>query len=114
MSVARSKSYIKGRALEYKVRRELEKLGFRVIRSAGSHTPVDILAFKHGKLIAIQCKMKRHTQRDVNELIAWSKDMNASPVIISKKRGRYVAYIYKDDGSFKEESIASFFSYIII
>jgi hypothetical protein len=38
--------YIKGRRLEYKVKKELEKNGYIVIRSAGSHSPFDLVALK--------------------------------------------------------------------
>ena len=36
--------YVKGRALEYKLRKELEGLGFTCVRAAGSHSPWDLVA----------------------------------------------------------------------
>lgn len=48
--------YKKGRRFEWAVRDELEEAGYQVIRSAGSKTKVDIVAWKMGELLFIQCK----------------------------------------------------------
>ncbi|MEM1690091.1 MAG: hypothetical protein QW794_06770 [Thermosphaera sp.] len=56
-------NYQRGRAFEYKVKTELERLGFFVIRCAGSK-PCDLVAFKEGKPpIFIECKTSRGTLR---------------------------------------------------
>ncbi|MDD5406993.1 MAG: hypothetical protein PHE73_08665 [Sulfurovaceae bacterium] len=39
-------NYSRGRAYEYKVIKEMEKNGWFCIRSAGSHSPVDIIALQ--------------------------------------------------------------------
>jgi len=41
-----SKAYKRGRDFEYRVKRRLEGCGFFVIRSAGSHSPVDLVAVR--------------------------------------------------------------------
>ena len=41
-----NKQYVRGRAYEYKVKRKLEKEGWLVIRSAGSHSLFDLIAIK--------------------------------------------------------------------
>lgn len=38
------KLYNAGRKLEYRLKKELEKQGYLVIRSAGSHSPFDLVA----------------------------------------------------------------------
>ena len=43
-----NKNYNNGRAREYKLMRKLEAEGYVCFRTAGSHTKVDILAFKPG------------------------------------------------------------------
>jgi len=37
-------NYVKGRKKEYKLLHQYKKLGFIAIRSAGSHSPIDIIA----------------------------------------------------------------------
>ncbi len=54
-------NYKKGRALEYKARDDLEKMGYFVVRSAGSHGQVDLVALKRVTMIGpdvmlVQCK----------------------------------------------------------
>jgi Holliday junction resolvase len=53
-----NKNYISGRNFEYYVKRYFESMGFFVIRSAGSHTPIDLLAVHktYSKIYLIQCK----------------------------------------------------------
>jgi Holliday junction resolvase len=48
--------YQRGTALENRVRKRLEANGYFVIRSAGSKTPVDLVAIKRGQILFIQCK----------------------------------------------------------
>ena len=48
--------YQRGTALENRVRKRLEEAGYFVIRSAGSKTPVDLCAIKHGQVVFVQCK----------------------------------------------------------
>ena len=40
--------YSSGRAFEYKIIHTLEKLGYYPIRTAGSHSQIDIVAFRYG------------------------------------------------------------------
>ena len=51
-----NKNYNNGRAREYRLMRKLEADGYTCFRTAGSHTKVDILAFKYGSLRLIQSK----------------------------------------------------------
>ena len=55
-----NKNYNAGRRFEYRVKKWLENMGFVVFRTAGSHSPVDLISFEskfektNPKLI--QCK----------------------------------------------------------
>lgn len=50
-------SYRKGADFERRVKARLEEQGYTVFRSAGSHTLVDLIAFKEdGKVLFVQCK----------------------------------------------------------
>ncbi len=48
--------YRSGADFEREVRAHLVRNGYEVIRSAGSKTKVDLLAFKPGQILVIQCK----------------------------------------------------------
>ena len=48
--------YRRGRAIEWKARKELESRGFTVIRSAGSKGVFDLVALDANSLILIQVK----------------------------------------------------------
>ena len=50
-------NYSKGASFERRVKKELERLGYYVIRSAGSHGYADLVAFQaHRRPMLIQCK----------------------------------------------------------
>ena len=49
-------NYNKGRAFEYKVKQLLEERGFYVVRSAGSHGIVDLVAIGKEQVNLVQCK----------------------------------------------------------
>ncbi len=51
--------YADGRRLEYAARDALAEDGYTVLRSAGSKTPVDLVAFKAGEILFVQCKTSR-------------------------------------------------------
>lgn len=52
-----NKNYRRGVAIERKAKDELELVGYTVIRSAGSHGPWDLVAFKGDEPVrCIQCK----------------------------------------------------------
>ncbi|MGQ9469834.1 MAG: restriction endonuclease, partial [Nitrososphaerales archaeon] len=58
-------SYEKGRSSEYYVKMVLERKGYRhIIRSAGSHGPIDLLASNGSEIIVIQVKQKVYLSKD--------------------------------------------------
>lgn len=52
----KSSSYNLGRNVEYSAKKALEKAGFLVVRSAGSKSPIDLLAVRAGVSVAVQAK----------------------------------------------------------
>lgn len=73
--------YSDGRRLEYAARDALEADGYAVIRSAGSKTPVDLVALKLDELLFVQCKASRPIgpgERD--QLRALAALVNALPI----------------------------------
>lgn len=49
--------YHRGRAFEHAVRAQLVADGYDVIRSAGSKTKIDLVAFKTAQVLLVQCKL---------------------------------------------------------
>jgi len=84
-------AYVRGRSAEYWVKGLLEDQGYLVIRSAASHTPIDLLAAKDGVRLAVQVKVKsRFTKEEKSELMKWAKHFEAKPILATKNRGRWV------------------------
>ena len=64
--------YKKGRRKEYKICKELKEAGFDVVqRTAGSHSPIDIIAIDctKRKILLIQSKPDTWTQHQINKLL---------------------------------------------
>jgi len=66
-----NKHYIRGRAFEYEMmallKEHLPQKKYTVIRTAGSHSPVDVLVIKHmrgdNKAFGVQCKTKKASSK---------------------------------------------------
>jgi len=90
-------NYQRGRDLEYRVQNELRQAGFKVIRSAGSKSPVDLVAigphqwpFKPA-LLFVQCKRDGALPpAKWNELYEWAVLAVAAPILAEQlpKGGR--------------------------
>lgn len=65
-----NKNYIRGTNKEYLAKKELEKEGFQVIRSAGSHTIIDLAAFSLSEIKFIQIKRQKVEAKYTSELEA--------------------------------------------
>ncbi|MFN3621476.1 MAG: hypothetical protein ACK4TI_01155, partial [Nitrososphaerales archaeon] len=75
-------SYERGRSAEYRVKDTLEDLGYLVIRSAASHTPIDLLAAKKGERLAVQVKVRGTLMKEERgELLKWAKEFGAKPIL---------------------------------
>ncbi len=70
------KNYARGRAKEYRVMRALEKLGYRCLRSAGSHGAWDVVAIgpRDTRLIQVKlnCKPTPDEEREIRSFIVSS------------------------------------------
>lgn len=53
----KSDRYRRGRRFEYQRMKHWRDRGYTVIRSAGSHGPFDLIAFRNHEVHFIQCKM---------------------------------------------------------
>jgi len=65
MSKDFGKRYAKGRRTEYRVKSELERQGFFVVRCAVSR-PVDLIAFREDQILFVECKRGRNPAFEPN------------------------------------------------
>lgn len=77
-----NRNYLRGRAKEYRVMKKLKDKGYKIVaRTAGSHSPIDIIGIKlisnrvHIKFI--QCKPRRFRKKKLIELLDWLNCNNA-------------------------------------
>jgi Holliday junction resolvase len=94
-----------GRALEYDLKRHLEQDGWRVIRSAGSHSPVDLVAFRHQCLIFLQVQKNGTLPKEKrNALALWAKEAKAIGIFAYRRKGKWLFMrIYpRSDGMIEE------------
>lgn len=80
--------YKRGADFERKVKVDLQAHGWFVVRSAGSHGPVDLVAQAPGPSVAwIQCKRDgRMSSEDQDALINLALAFNAIPVLAYKEK----------------------------
>ncbi|ABR55244.1 Resolvase, Holliday junction-type [Methanococcus vannielii SB] len=84
--------YQKGSTFERELKKKLEKKGFAVIRSAGSHG-VDLIAGKKGKTIILECKSTSKDKyyipnENVEKLIEFSELFGGIPYIALKIKSK--------------------------
>ena len=81
-----NRNYKNGRALEYRAKKRLEERGWFVVRSAGSHSPVDLVAVKPDQRpLGVQCKLgSGFTSKERLALRDFCLDMGMTPVLCEK------------------------------
>lgn len=62
-----NRNYEKGRRFEYWIKRQLESENFCVLRSAGSHSVVDIVGFRQDSCLLVQAKTTGETIANEND-----------------------------------------------
>ncbi|MEM3549308.1 MAG: hypothetical protein QXJ23_09940 [Thermofilum sp.] len=68
-------NYERGRAFEYRVKRHLERQGYFVMRSAGSHFP-DLIAVKDGEVLAVEVKKHMPPQSVIQEIEEKARELS--------------------------------------
>jgi len=84
-------NYRRGYNFELRVKRSLEKRGYFVVRSSGSHGPADLLAVsKDGKVLAVQCKLDGYlSPKEFRKLLLLAARYPVTPYLASKnEKGR--------------------------
>lgn len=102
----RSRNYQNGATFERQCKEDLEANGYAVMRSAGSHSPADLVAMRKGRAtLGIQCKRNgRLDPGEWNEFVDWCALAGIAPVLAEKVRGgiRYHLITGKKEGSKKQ------------
>ena len=89
---------VRGIRAEHYVRDVLEKMGFLVVRSAGSHTPIDLIAGKNGRCFGVQVKMGRFPpKKELKQLVEFCRELGISPAVASNKGGGWSFYVVGED-----------------
>lgn len=70
-------NYTRGRTTEYKAVNELKKLGYQATRTAGSHSPFDVIAWNNQEIRFIQ--LKRTKTHPTKQLIENAKKKMSLP-----------------------------------
>jgi Holliday junction resolvase len=70
-------NYNRGRRFEYRIARLYREQGWFVFRSAGSHSPADLVCAKAGEIIAIQCQTDKYfAPAKVEQLVELARENN--------------------------------------
>lgn len=96
--------YERGRRLEWEVKKLYEEMGYLCVRSAGSHSPFDVVAFGERDVVAIQCKLTtKSTMKEQKKLIALLASLPpcVSLVIATKAPRHGVVCTHLGNGLFK-------------
>ena len=94
--------YKKGRNFEYRTKNHLIQHGYEVLRAAASKGPADLVAFKKGEILFIQCKIGNfHYVEEWNHLIDVAESVGASPIFAQRDEMNRLIYWHMErkDGS---------------
>ena len=104
-------NYGNGARFERACKEDLERNGYAVVRSAGSHSPADLVAMRRGRVtLGVQCKRNgRLYPREWNEFLDWCVNAGIAPILAEKVRGgiRYHLITGRKDGSGRRQPMSS-------
>ena len=102
------RAYRRGRALEYVVKADLERRGGFVMRSAGSHSPADLLWLSRDFISprAVQCKLEGAElgPKARREYSVWCHRYGLVALLATKVRGGFRIERVLEDGALVELS----------
>ena len=75
-------NYQRGADFERRAQAYLERIGYATVRSAGSHSPADVVAMRHGEIVCVQCKRNGRMDPDEwNDFWDFCQKAGALPVM---------------------------------
>jgi len=92
--------YIKGRNFEYRCMQKLRKLGFYVVRKFGSKGHEDLVAFRNGLVLMVQCKWSSYgntkpTQFDLLGLTVLAEQYGALAIFAGVRNRRMYFQVWR-------------------
>jgi Holliday junction resolvase len=87
--------YQRGRVLEYRTKEEWEARDYQVVRTAGSHGPVDLVAWNKYETVYIQVKSGKVSKSDLADFADMVRPPAARKLLVHyvKIEGKYEKYI---------------------
>lgn len=80
-------NYQRGAVFERKVARNLEECGYVTVRSAGSHSPADVVAMQDGTTVCVQCKSDgRLDPKEWNDFFDWCERGGTTPILAAQAK----------------------------
>ncbi len=90
----RQSAYRLGRAVEYRIRDHLRKLGWFVMRSPASKSPLDLIAVRAGGVLFIQAKRSLALgPKEWNQVYELATSVGAIPIMAGSPTGRGLTYL---------------------
>lgn len=92
-------AYTDGRRLEYAAQSALEAEGYITVRAAGSKGAVDVLGFKQGQILMVQCKLDGYlTPGERSKVYGLAVMIGAVPLVAYwRKEGRAARIVAFDE-----------------
>ena len=86
-------AYERGRRFEYRTKHDLDERGYYTVRAAGSHSKIDIAAFKGEVCLMIQCKTDgKLPKSECATLVGISTNPRFLPILASKTKAGKIQY----------------------
>lgn len=109
----KNRLYKKGRDFEYRVKRDMERAGYTVVRSYASKTPADLTAVRDGRAVFVQCKLHDfYHVEEWNTFVDYCSAAGVLPIFATRgKDGSGISYFIitgKKDGSRKKQPMEPF------
>lgn len=110
----KSTLYRYGRAFEYRVRDALKDLGYFVLRSPQSKSPIDLVAIRRGAVLFVQCKRGGQLRvGEWNDLFDLAGSVGAVPLLAESamRRGEDILYwrlLERKDGTKRAQPRGAF------
>lgn len=102
-----------GRQFEYRVKYDLMKRGFFVVRSPQSRSKVDLTAISKETVLLVQCKKAGYCGvKEWNELIDLTETYGGLPILAEGKKNKPIKYwlmLEKKDGKGGRQPMKPFY-----
>jgi len=92
--------YSQGANFERRVAKDLAEQGWFVVRSAGSHSPVDLIGLRQGEIILIQCKTDRRISKVAKAQLSALANENQCQAKVAWRDGKNIQFMEINDDNY--------------